>query len=110
PNVSIVHARQALGTGLSIPGRLQAWNQAPVYARTNGYLRKWYVDIGSKVKAGQVLADIEAPDLDQQLSAARAALATAEANRALSQITSDRWQRLLAENAVARQDADEKKE
>jgi RND family efflux transporter MFP subunit len=109
PTVSVVHAQQALGTGLSIPGRLQAWNQAPVYARTNGYLRKWYVDIGSQVKAGQVLADIEAPDLDQQLSAARAALATAEANRALSQITSDRWQRLLAENAVARQDADEKK-
>jgi RND family efflux transporter MFP subunit len=109
PTVSVVHAQQALGTGLSIPGRLQAWNQAPVYARTNGYLRKWYVDIGSQVKAGQVLADIEAPDLDQQLSAARAALATAEANRALSQITSDRWQRLLAENAVAHQDADEKK-
>jgi RND family efflux transporter MFP subunit len=101
PTVSVVHASPALGTGLTIPGRLQAWNQAPVYARTSGYLRKWYVDIGSQVKAGQVMADIDAPDLDQQLKQAQGLLGTSQANEKLAEVTAKRYLALKAQNAVA---------
>ena len=109
PTVSIVRPTAGPGGVLTLPGRLQPFADAPVFARTNGYLKKWYVDIGAKVKAGQVLADIEAPDLDQQLVAARAALATAEANRALAAQTEVRWDNLMQQNAVSRQAYDEKK-
>ncbi|WP_454759804.1 efflux RND transporter periplasmic adaptor subunit [Caulobacter segnis] len=93
---------------LVLPGRLQAWNEAPVFARTDGYLRRWYVDIGQPVKAGQVLAEIDAPEVDQQLVAARAALATAQAQRDLAATSAARWKRLVADNAVSQQEADER--
>lgn len=109
PSVDVIHPGGEASNTLVLPGRLQAWFQAPVYARTNGYLRRWYVDIGQPVKAGQVLAEIDTPDVDQQLSAARAALATANAQRSLAQTTSNRWDRLVAQNAVSQQDADERR-
>ncbi len=79
---------------------------APIYARTNGYLRKWYVDIGAHVKAGQLLAEIETPEVDQQLRQARADLATAEANVHLAEITAERYAGLLKTDSVSKQDAD----
>lgn len=109
PSVDVIHPGGQAANTLVLPGRLQAWFQAPVYARTNGYLRRWYVDIGQPVKAGQVLAEIDTPDVDQQLSAAREALATANAQRDLAQTTSNRWDRLVAQNAVSQQDADERR-
>lgn len=109
PSATVFQATASQAGTLALPGRVQAWNQAPVYARTSGYLRHWYVDIGSPVKAGQVLADIDAPDVDQQLAAAKAALATAQANYNLSKTTADRWEKLLAEQAVSQQDADDKR-
>ncbi|NOW48231.1 RND family efflux transporter MFP subunit [Novosphingobium sp. SG751A] len=109
PSVDVIHPGGEASNTLVLPGRLQAWFQAPVYARTNGYLRRWYVDIGQPVQAGQVLAEIDTPDVDQQLSAARAALATANAQRSLAQTTSNRWDRLVAQNAVSQQDADERR-
>lgn len=93
---------------LDLPGRLEAYYRAPIYARVSGYLKSWKVDIGAQVKGGQLLAEIETPDLDQQLLQAKADLATAEANAALAETTSKRWQALLASDSVARQEADEK--
>jgi RND family efflux transporter MFP subunit len=93
---------------LELPGRLEAYYRAPIYARVNGYLKNWKVDIGTPVKNGQLLAEIETPDLDQQLLQAKADLATAQANAALAETTSKRWQALLASDSVARQEADEK--
>jgi RND family efflux transporter MFP subunit len=93
---------------LDLPGRLEAYSRAPIYARVSGYLKYWKFDIGASVKSGQLLAEIEAPDLDQQLSQARADLATAEANLALSASTAQRWQSMLGSNAVSRQEVDEK--
>ncbi len=109
PSATVFQATSSQAGTLALPGRVQAWNQAPVYARTSGYLKKWYVDIGTPVKTGQVLADIDAPDVDQQLAAAKAALATAQANYTLSKTTADRWEKLLAEQAVSQQDADDKR-
>ncbi len=106
--VSVVRPTAGEDGALVLPGRLQAWNQAPVYARTDGYLRRWYVDIGQPVKAGQVLAEIDAPEVDQQLVAARAALATASAQRDLAAVGAARWKHLVGENAVSQQEADEK--
>ncbi len=93
---------------LVLPGDVQAFNTAPIHARVGGYLKHWYVDIGTPVKAGQLLADIDTPDLDQQVLQARADLATAQANQSLAATTSKRWQGLVAADAVSRQDADEK--
>lgn len=98
----------ASGGSLVLPGNLQAFNSAPLYARTNGYVSKWFVDIGSRVKAGEVLAVIDTPDVDQQLAAARADLQTAKANEALAKTTSERWTTLLQKDAVSKQEADEK--
>ena len=89
-----------------LPGNIQAFNDSPIYARTNGYLKKWYVDIGARVKAGQLLADIETPEVDQQLDQARADLNTAQANYSLSQITAQRYQDLLKTDSVSKQDVD----
>ena len=89
-----------------LPGNVQPYYNSPVYARTNGYVKRWYVDIGAHVKQGQLLAEIETPEVDQQLQQARANLATAQANLNLSQITASRYQRLKNTNAVARQDVD----
>lgn len=93
---------------LALPGRLEAYSRAPIYARVNGYVKSWKVDIGAKVEAGQLLAEIEAPDLDQQLSQARADLLTARANAALASTTAKRWQQLVKADAVSRQDVDMK--
>jgi len=93
---------------LVLPGSVQANYEAPIYARTNGYLRAWYTAIGTPVKKGQLLAEIETPEVDQQLGQARADLATAEANYELAKATDVRWQRLLATQLVSKQDADER--
>ena len=91
---------------LDLPGRLQAYIQAPIYARVPGYLKSWKHDIGDKVKAGDVLAEIDTPDLDQQLMQARADLSVAQANAKLAQISAERWQSLASTDAVAKQDVD----
>lgn len=93
---------------LVLPGSVQAFTEAPIYARTSGYLKRWYVDIGKPVKAGQLLAEVETPEVDAQLRQAKADLATAEANYNLSQTTATRWQSLLASGVVAKQDVDNK--
>jgi RND family efflux transporter MFP subunit len=93
---------------LELPGSVQANYEAPIYARTSGYLKKWYVDIGTPVKAGQVLAEIEAPELDQQLRAAQADRASSEAGQRIAASTAQRWQGLRETGAVSKQDVDEK--
>jgi RND family efflux transporter MFP subunit len=98
----------ANAAGLELPGRIEAWQRAPIYARVSGYLKDWQHDIGAQVKAGDVLATIETPDLDQQIAQARADLSTAKANAELAAITAQRWQSLAASGAVAKQDVDEK--
>jgi RND family efflux transporter MFP subunit len=95
-------------TEVVLPGNLQANYQAPIYARTNGYVRRWYVDIGAKVHKGQVLADIESPEIDQQLRQAQADLAVAQANKKIADVTADRWRVLRATDSVSKQEADEK--
>src|ERR1700676_513389 len=92
--------------GLDLPGRLQAYITAPIYARVPGYLKSWKHDIGGKVKAGDLLAEIDTPDLDQQLMQARAALSVSQANAKLAQISAERWQSLAGTDAVAKQDVD----
>src|SRR5262245_26240914 len=99
---------QSDGSLLSLPGNVQANYDAPIYARTSGYLKRWLVDIGTPVKAGQVLAEIDAPELDQQLRQAQADLANAEANQKISGITADRWRGLRDTDSVSKQEADEK--
>jgi RND family efflux transporter MFP subunit len=91
---------------LILPGDVSAFIEAPIYARTNGYLKSWYTDIGSPVKKGQLLAEIETPEVDQQLRQSKADLATALANARIAEITDVRWKGLLANNAVSPQDAD----
>jgi RND family efflux transporter MFP subunit len=93
---------------LELPGRLEAYSRAPIYARVSGYLKDWKVDIGSPVRAGQLLGEIEAPDLDQQLSQGKADLMTAQANEALAKTTAERWQRLLKTDSVSVQEVDMK--
>jgi RND family efflux transporter MFP subunit len=89
-----------------LPGNVQPFITSPIYARTNGYLKKWYFDIGAHVKQGQLLAVIETPEVDQQLQEARSNLLTAQANLELASITKTRYQGLLKSNAVAQQDVD----
>lgn len=108
PAVSILPAGQAAGASIDLSARIEPWARAPIYARVSGYLKNWNVDIGAPVKAGQTLADIETPDLDQQLLQARAELASARSNLALATSTAKRWQGLLEADAVSRQEADEK--
>jgi RND family efflux transporter MFP subunit len=91
-----------------LPGTIQAWNSAAIYARTNGYLRKWLADIGDKVRTGQSLAILDAPDLDQQLAQARADYQTTLAQQGLAGTTAKRWSTMLAADAVSQQEADEK--
>jgi RND family efflux transporter MFP subunit len=90
-----------------LPGSTQAFIDSPIYARTNGYLRRWYVDIGARVKQGQLLAEIDTPEIDQQLQQSRADLDTAEANRDLAQTTADRWQFLMQSGSVSKQETDQ---
>ncbi len=100
--------RTTLGEELVLPGTVQAYVEAPIYARTSGYLKEWRTDIGAQVTKGQLLAEIDAPEIDQQLSQAQADLATARANESLSNSTNLRWKGLLATESVSKQDADEK--
>ncbi|HYB41122.1 MAG TPA: efflux RND transporter periplasmic adaptor subunit [Candidatus Methylomirabilis sp.] len=93
---------------LVLPGTAQAFTDSPIYARASGYLRRWYVDMGARVTQGQLLAEIETPELDQQLRQARADLDTARANLELSRTTAARWQSLLKTNSVSQQETDEK--
>lgn len=108
PTVSLAQVTGGGHADLVLPGDVQAFYTAPIHARTSGYLKRWYADIGAPVKAGQVLAEIDTPDLDQQVMQARANLATAQANQRLSAITAKRWEGLVAQDAVSRQEADEK--
>jgi RND family efflux transporter MFP subunit len=93
---------------LVLPGSVQAYYEAPIYARTSGYLKTWYTDIGTAVKKGQLLAEIETPEVDQQLRQAEADLGTARANYELARTTNERWQGLLATQSVSQQDADQR--
>ena len=107
PAVSVVSPkRTAPADEIILPGNVQPYISSPVYARTNGYLRKWYFDIGARVKKGQLLAVIETPEVDQQLQQARSNLLTAQANLELASITKTRYQGLLKSNAVSQQDVD----
>jgi RND family efflux transporter MFP subunit len=109
PAVTVVSPSPDTGAGkLTLPGTLQAYFNAPIYSRVSGYVRAWYVDIGAQVKAGQLLATIDTPELDQQLIQARADLASAQADMNLAQTTAQRWARLLTQDAVSKQEADEK--
>jgi RND family efflux transporter MFP subunit len=109
PTVAIVTPSSAQDhAGLQLPGRLEAYIRAPIYARVPGYLKSWKYDIGAKVRAGDVLAEIDTPDLDQQLGQARADLSVAEANAKLAQISAERWQSLAGTDAVAQQDVDQR--
>jgi len=93
---------------LVLPGSLQANYEAPIYARTSGYLKRWLVDIGTPVKSGQLLAEIESPEVDQQLRQSEADLATSQANQKIAQVTAERWTHLRNSDSVSKQDADEK--
>jgi len=107
PTVNVTHPKQgAPQTEIVLPGNMQAFTESPIYARTSGYLKKWYVDIGGRVKTGQLLAEIETPEVDQQLQQARSQLNTAKANYNLAQITSNRYQELKNTDSVAQQDVD----
>jgi RND family efflux transporter MFP subunit len=107
--VQVVQPTAAGGDAdLVLPGDVQALYEAPIYARTDGYLKRWLVDIGTPVRAGQLLAEIEAPEVDQQLRAAEAELANAQANQRIARITADRWRDLRDTDSVSQQEADEK--
>jgi len=109
PTVSVISPTTGANkSSLDLPGRLEAYARAPIYARVGGFLKAWYVDIGAPVTAGQLLAEIEAPDLDQQLLQAKAALASAQAAEALATVTAQRWTQLGGANTVSRQTVDEK--
>ena len=107
PAVSVVSPKRTTPTDeVILPGNVQPYISSPIYARTNGYLRKWYFDIGARVKKGQLLAVIETPEVDQQLQQARSNLLTAQANLELASVTKTRYQGLLKSNAVSQQDVD----
>lgn len=107
PSVSVVQPKRAApAQEIILPGNIQPFISSPIYARTNGYVKKWYFDIGAHVKKGQLLAIIETPELDQQLEQARHNLATAQANLELARITKERYDGLLKKRAVSQQDAD----
>lgn len=106
--VTVTASHNGAAEELVLPGTVQAFVEAPIYARTSGYLQAWYTDIGTQVKKGQLLAQIETPEVDQQLTQARADLGTAHANENLSISTNQRWQGLLATESVSKQEAEEK--
>ncbi len=103
PIVSVISPTASASTReILLPGTTQAFTDAPIFARTNGYVKRWYFDIGAHVKAGQLLAEIETPEVDQQLQQARADLETARANLRQAQITADRWRALLESASVSK--------
>jgi RND family efflux transporter MFP subunit len=107
PTVLVIQPKRgAPSQEILLPGNIQAFVDAPIYARTNGYLKRWYFDIGSHVKQGQLLAEIESPEVDQQLAQSQADLGTATANLNLSQITASRYADLIKQDAVSQQETD----
>lgn len=107
-SVAIVHPTHSNASQtVTVPGNVQAYVETPIYARTDGYLRKWYVDIGGRVKAGELLATIDTPEVDQQLVQAEAAQLQAQANLDLAKTTADRWQNLLKADGVSQQEVDQ---
>src|SRR6516225_527961 len=105
--VGVIHPSPETGEeDLVLPGTMEAFVESPIYARTNGYLTKWYHDIGSRVQKGDLLADIDTPEVDQQLSQARADLSTAKANAHLSEITATRYAELIKTDGVSKQEVD----
>jgi RND family efflux transporter MFP subunit len=108
PEVSVVHPGVTGGSGaLALPGNTQPYVDTPIFSRTNGYLQKWFFDIGAHVKKGQLMATIETPELDQQLQVAQADLKASQANLDLANITSERYQNLLKSNSVSKQETDQ---
>jgi len=106
--VAVVHAQRSNSSGeLLLPGNIQAYLETPIYARTNGYLKKWYTDIGARVKSGQLLAEIDTPEIDQELRQAEAAELQAQANLDLAKTTADRWVELLKSDGVSQQEVDQ---
>ncbi|GLQ45134.1 RND transporter MFP subunit [Dyella lipolytica] len=109
PTVSVIVPEPGkTGPVLDLPGRLEAFTRAPIYAQVSGYLKEWKTDIGAPVKAGQLLGEISTPEIDQQLLQARADLASAKANADLAGITAKRWQAMLGSDSVAQQDVDQR--
>ena len=104
PHVSVIHATPIdADSEMVLPGSLKPYVESPIYARTNGYLKKWYKDIGSHVEKGELLAEIDTPEIDQQLAQARADLVTSQANLSLSTLTAARYQDLIKTDSVSRQ-------
>src|SRR6266851_5005296 len=110
PNVSVVHpAADAPAQEIVLPGNTVAYIDAPIYARTNGYLKRWYADIGARVRRGQLLVEIETPEVDQQLQQARGDLETAQAYYNIAKITAARWEFLVSTGSVSQQETDQAK-
>jgi RND family efflux transporter MFP subunit len=108
PSVAVIFPKEGAPTQeIVLPGNTQAFSDAPIYARTSGYLKRWYFDIGAHVKKGQLLAEIETPEVDQQLQQARADLDTAQANLNIAKITASRWQDLVNTGSVSQQETDQ---
>src|SRR5258705_7186549 len=108
PTVAVVFPREGAPTQeLVLPGNTQAFSDAPIYARTSGYLKRWYFDIGAHVQRGQLLAEIETPEVDRQLEQSRADLDTAQANLNIAKITAARWQDLVSDGSVSQQETDQ---
>ena len=108
PSVNVVYPKGgAEAEEIELPGNTQAFTDTPIYARANGFVKQWYVDIGTRVKQGQLLAEIETPELDQQLRQAKAELKNAEVNLQIADITATRWQNLLKTDSVSHQEADQ---
>jgi RND family efflux transporter MFP subunit len=108
PRVEVIHPKAgSTAQEIELPGSTEAFTEAPIYARTSGYLQQWFFDIGAHVKRGQLLADIETPELDQQLQQAENDLRTAQANLYLAQVTADRWVTLLKQAVVSKQETDQ---
>jgi RND family efflux transporter MFP subunit len=106
--LNVIHPeRGKASSDLTLPGMIQAFDQAPIYARVDGYVRNWYVDIGARVTKGQLLAEIDSPEVDQQLNQARAFLQQAKANLALAEVTAPRYQELIKTNSVSQQEVDQ---
>jgi RND family efflux transporter MFP subunit len=107
-NVSVIHPQKGTSNSeLTLPGMIQAFSQSPIYARVDGYVRTWYVDIGTYVTKGQLLAEIDAPEVDQQLNQARAMLQQAQTTLALAKVTAPRYQELIKTNSVSQQEVDQ---
>jgi RND family efflux transporter MFP subunit len=106
--VNVIHPRRGTSSSdLTLPGMIQAFSQSPIYARVDGYVRTWYVDIGTHVTKGQLLAEIDAPEVDQQLNQARALLQQAQTTLALAKVTAPRYQELIKTNSVSQQEVDQ---